>query len=207
MLASAAVVVALLASSCGAAALHDQSSVAGVPSDLFNMTTLLTQLGTYLFDHVVHTDTTAVVSALLPQAESFDLDVSIGAPSQDGVVQLTETEYFYGVDSFELLVRVCLPACLCLRVCGWIRRERLVSAQVSIIHAMTMASTSGNSTIGDAVVSYINRFSWENLMTQYAVGSGISGGLGAGIGFSIQCNSKVLFSFGTGVGGGISSSG
>jgi hypothetical protein len=44
-------------------------------------------------------------------------------------------------------------------------------------------------------------------MTQYAVGSGISGGLGAGIGFSIQCNSKVLFSFGTGVGGGISSSG
>lgn len=68
-------------------------------------------------------------------------------------------------------------------------------------------ASEGSGDIGGAVVAFVNRFRWQGLISTYAVGGGLSGGLSAGIGFSIQCNSKVLFSFGTGVGGGISSSG
>jgi hypothetical protein len=83
--------------------------------------------------------------------------------------------------------------------------DRRVCEQFSIFVPLVEGSEQGS--VGDAVVAYANRFAWQGLISTYAVGSGLSGGLGAGIGFSIQCNSKVLFSFGAGVGGGISASG
>ncbi len=80
-------------------------------------------------------------------------------------------------------------------------------AQFGIVQPIVTAAATSGVSVGEAVVASGNRAAWSQLITTYAVGSGLSGGLGAGIGFSIQCNSKVLFSFGAGVGGGISASG
>jgi hypothetical protein len=76
---------------------------------------------------------------------------------------------------------------------------RAVSSQNSLLAYMASYAKDGGREMGEALISSSQQSAFTLLM---GYDRAVSGGSGAGFGFSIQCDGQILFSFGLGVGGG-----